>query len=177
MWAHSFWLGAVKDWLVGITYRSIFCSWALSNFKSASWFFSTRRYKTKEKVSLECVLKSIWHEHRFLSVKRLLLKNSELKIWDNSDQSTRSYDLLNLPIFRSKFGPFCCSAKTWSRDQKRSSWRHLVGSSTASAREHNKYRYRVAGYTAYWLQIFLGCVIPRRQFCIHEWWLRIHFSL
>ena len=77
----------------------------------------------------------LWQEHSFLSVKRLLLKNSELKIWDNSDQSTRSYDRLNLPIFCSKFGPFCCLAKTWSRDQKRSSWRQLVGSSTASARK------------------------------------------
>ena len=89
-----------------------------------------------------------WHERSFLSVKRLLLKNSKLKIWENSDKTTRSYDRLDLPIFRSKFGPFCCSAKTWSRDQKRSSWRHLVGSSTASARKHNKYKggYRVAGY-------------------------------
>ena len=81
------------------------------------------------------VLKGIWHEHSFLSGKRLLLKNSKLKIWENSDKTTRSYDRLNLPIFRSKFGPFCCSAKTWSRDQKRSSWRHLV-----SARKHSKYK-------------------------------------
>ena len=39
-----------------------------------------------------------------------------------------------------KFGPLCCSAKTWSHDQKRSSCRHLFGSSTASARKHNKYK-------------------------------------
>ena len=95
-----------------------------------------------------CNLKSIWHEHSFLSVRRLLLKNSKLKIWENSDKTKRSYDRLNLSIFRSKFGPFCCSAKPWSRDQTRSSWRHLLGSSTASARKHNKYKggYRVAGY-------------------------------
>ena len=95
-------------------------------------------------------LKSIWHEHSFLSVNWLLLKNSKLKVWENSDKTTRSYDCLNLPIFRSKFGPFCCSAKTWSRDQKRNLWRHLVGSSTASARKHNKYK---GGYRASsWLQ-------------------------
>ena len=92
--------------------------------------------------------KRIWHEHSFLSVKRLLLKNSNLKIWENSDETKRSYGRLNLTIFRSKFGPFCCSAKTWSRDKKRSSWRHLVGSLTASVGKQNKYkgRYRVAGY-------------------------------
>ena len=71
-----------------------------------------------------------------------------MKNWENSDKTTRSYDRLNLRIFRSKLGPIFCSAKTWSRDQKCSSWRHLVGSSTALARKHNKDkgRYRVAGY-------------------------------
>ena len=44
-------------------------------------------------------LKSIWHEQSFLSVKTSVLKNSKLKIWENSDKATRSYDRLNFPIF------------------------------------------------------------------------------
>ena len=98
--------------------------------------------------NVRTVLKSIWHEHSFLSVMRSLLKNSKLKIWENSVKTTRSYDRLNLPIFRSKCGPFAARPKPGHVTKKRSSWRHLVGSSTALARKHNKHkgRYHVAGY-------------------------------
>ena len=116
---------------------------------------STFTYITTFGLSYCILLLEHMTRTHFLSAKKLLLKNSKLNIWENSDKTTRSYDRMNLPIFRSKFGPFCCSAKTWSRDQERSSWRHLVGSSTASTRKHNKDkgRYRKGS----WLKNQISC--------------------
>lgn len=78
MRAHSFWLCAAKDRFAGITYRSIFCSWTLSNSTSASWFFSTRRYKTKEKVSLECILNK---EDHFVSKAEQWMRVFNFAFW------------------------------------------------------------------------------------------------
>ena len=52
------------------------------------------RWSTSVSIHRKCTLvclESIWHEHSLLLVKRLLLKNSKLKIWQNSDKTTRRY--------------------------------------------------------------------------------------
>ena len=122
-------------------------------FVSSKPFFSFYLRVFKSTLSfmildvLEC-FKSIWHEHSFLSVKRLLLKNSNLKIWENSDKTTRSYDRLNLPIFRSKFGPFAARPKPGHVTKNAVFDVILLVRQQRRLKKHNKYkgRYRVAGY-------------------------------
>jgi len=71
------------------------CFW-LSFCIKLGIFFShpnTELYHYVE-MSFSNSLKSIWHEHSFLSVKRLLLKNSKLKIWEK----LRLFEFANFPL-------------------------------------------------------------------------------
>ena len=64
-------------------------------------------------------LKSIWHEHSFLSVKTSVLKNSKLKMWENSVKE-RKVTTVWISRFSLKIWSFlllCQNLVTWPKTQ------------------------------------------------------------
>ena len=84
-----------------------FTKWRSSSAKIFSNRFIIPAHQQRGKG--ECVsFKEHMTRTQFFVSKEISTQNSKLKIWENSDKTTRIYDRLKLPIFSSKFGPFRC---------------------------------------------------------------------